>query len=107
MSQPTSSSFLHRDWQGRFDALLLDYQNQTGTKLDDHLLAKKLEKCDSVQSITTIIQKQAQDSRRYGDGLMKSLEVLVEALYPFSISTFFGEGICLVCLKSSLWVLCS
>src|SRR5258708_1857161 len=77
MSQPSSPS----SFRDLFNASLQDYEIQTGTKLDDHPLAKKLETCDSVESITTIIQKQAQKFREYrgDDGkLMKSLKFSVD-----------------------------
>ena len=105
MSQPSSSSF-----QGLFNAALQDYKNQTGTKLDDHPLAKELETCNSVESITTIIQNQAQKFRAFrgDDGkLMKSLKLSVDVLYPLSTSTVLGEGIGLVHPKSSIGVICS
>ena len=102
MSQPSSSSF-----QDFFNAALQDYKNQTGTKLDDHFLAKKLETCNSVESITTIIQEHAKKFRdfRGDDGkLMKSLKFSVDVLYSLSISTVLGGGVGLVHTKSFIGV---
>jgi hypothetical protein len=106
MSQPSSSS----SFRDLFNAALQDYEIQTGTKLDDHPLAKELEICDSIEAITTIFQKQAEQFRKFrgGDGmLMKSLRLSVDVLYPLSTSTFLGEGIGLVHPKSFTGVPCS
>ena len=94
MSQPSSSSF-----NGLFNAALKDYANQTKTKLDQHPLAKKLEACDSVDSITAILQEQAQIFKgfRGDDGkIMKSLRSSVDVLYTLSNSTILGQVIGLV-----------
>jgi len=89
MSQPSSSSF-----HGLFNAALQDYENQTKTKLVEHPLAKKLEACDSVDSITAILQEQAQvfGGFRGDDGkIAKSLRSSVDVLYTLSNSTILGE----------------
>ena len=83
-------------FQGLFNAALHDYQIQTGNNLIDHPLAKQLESCDSADSITAILQEQAQIFRdfRGDDGkFMKSLKCSVNVLYTLSITT---EGIGLV-----------
>jgi hypothetical protein len=100
MSQPSSSSF-----QSLFSAALQDYENQTGTKLVDHPLAKQFETCESVDSITAILQEQAQIFRKFkgDDGkVMKSLKCSVDVLYSLSISTVLGEAIGLVHKNYSL-----
>ena len=97
MSQPSSSS--SSSFQGLFNAALQDYENQTKTKLVQHPLAKKLEACDSVDSITAILQEQAQifGGFRGDDGkIMKSLRSSVDVLYTLSNSTIIGEVIGLV-----------
>ena len=97
MSQPSSSS--SSSFQGLFNAALQDYENQTKTKLVQHPLAKKLEACDSVDSITAIFQEQAQifGGFRGDDGkIMKSLRSSVDVLYTLSNSTILGEVIGLV-----------
>jgi len=69
----------------------------------DHPFAEKLEACDSANSITAILQEQAQIYREFreDDGkLMKSLKSSVEVLYTLSISTVLGGGIGLVHTKS-------
>jgi len=95
MSQPSSSSSFH----GLFNAALQDYENQTKTKLVQHPLAKKLEACNSVDSITAILQEQTQifGGFRGDDGkIMKSLRSSVDVLYTLSNSTILGEVIGLV-----------
>ena len=80
-----SSSF-----EDLFDAALKDYQNQTRTSLVDHPFAKQLESCDSADSITAVLQEQAQIIRdfRGDDGkLMKSVKYSVNILYTLSTTT--------------------
>jgi hypothetical protein len=99
MSNPSSSE----SFRFLFEAALQDYEKKTGTKLVDHPLAKQLEKCDSVDSITSILQDQAQVFRKFqGDdgNVMKSLKCSVDVLYTLSTNTALGEGIGLVCLKA-------
>jgi len=79
-----------------FDTALQDYEKQTGTKLADHPLAKQLEVCDSVGSITDFLQERTRAFREFRgeDGkLMRSLKRIVHVLYNLSASTVLGEGI--------------
>jgi hypothetical protein len=104
MSQPSSS------FQDLFGAALQEYQNQTGCKLIEHPLAKQLQTCDSVQSITAILQEQAQIFCKYrgDDGkLMKSVKSSVDVIYTLSMSPILGEGIGLVHPKSFIGFRCS
>jgi hypothetical protein len=81
------------------ESALQDYQNQTGTALAGHSLAKKLQGCDSVQSVTAVLQAQARAFRRFkrGDGrITRSLERVVSVLYTLSTSIGLGETIGLV-----------
>jgi hypothetical protein len=89
-------------FQSLFDAALLDYAAQTGTKLHDHPLAKELQNCDSVDSISSVLQQEAQRFHEFRgeDGkIMKSLKSVVHVLYKFSTSSALGEGIGIVCPK--------
>ena len=73
-----------------FNAALRDYENQMRTSLIDHPLVNRLKLCDSVDSITAILQEHAQTFREFrgDDGkLMKSMKHTVNILYPLSIST--------------------
>ena len=95
MSQPSSST----SFQGLFNAALENYENETGTKLIEHPLAKKLETCDSAESITIVLQEQAQKFREFrgNDGkIMKFLKSSVDVLYPLFTSPIIGKVIGLV-----------
>ena len=99
MSHSSSSS----SFQALFNAALEDYTNKTGTKLLDHPLAKQLDKCDSVESISTLLQVQAREFREFRgeDGkVMTPLKRVVHVLHTFSTSPVFGEGVGLVCPNS-------
>jgi hypothetical protein len=88
-----------------FNAALQDYANQTGIKLDEHPLAQQLDDCDSVDSITSVLQEHARKFHEFRgeDGkIMKSLKCAVHVLYTLSTSTALGEGIGLVCRKSPI-----
>src|SRR5260221_2357762 len=96
MSQPSSSSF-----ESIFNAALEDYAQRSGTRLDEHHpLVKQLEKCNSVDSISSVIQEHARRFRKYQgeDGkLIKSVKGAVQVLYTLSTSAVLGEGIGMVC----------
>ena len=94
MSQPSSPS----SFQDLFNTALGDYQIQTGIRLADHTFAKQLEACNSVDSVTAILQEQAQIFREFRDDgkFMKPLKSSVEVLYTLSNSTILGQGIGLV-----------
>ena len=98
MSHPSSPSTL----QLLFDVALRDYEKQTGTKLVDHPLAKQLEICNSVDSITAFLQDQARAFREFRgeDGkAMRFFRHVVHVLYTLSTNTALGEGIGPVCPK--------
>ena len=94
MSQPSSSSF-----QVLFDTALQDYKDKTGNTLTDHPIAKQLETCESVNSITAILQEQARGFREFreNDGkLMKAISSSVDVLCAPSICSALNGGIGLV-----------
>jgi len=73
-----------------FESALLDYQNQTGTIL----VAGQLQNCDSVESVTAVLQEQARaftEFRGGDDRIIKSLKSVVSVLYAFSASCALGE----------------
>ncbi|KAH9981651.1 hypothetical protein BJV74DRAFT_797820 [Russula compacta] len=91
LSPPSSFTLL-------FEYALQDYENQTGTKLVDHPLAKQLESCHSLDSITAILHEQARSFREFrgDDGrIMKSVKCTVNVLYTLSTSTVLGGSISL------------
>ena len=96
MNQSSSSS---STFQALFNAALRDYKDKTGTSLIDHPIAKQLESCESVNSITAILQEQAQRSREFreNDGkLMEALNSSVDVLCAPSISSALNAAIGLV-----------
>ena len=96
MSQPSSLSSTSRIL---FDTALQDYKDNTGNILTDHPFAKQLESCESVSSITAILQEQARSFHEFkgNDGkLMKALSSSVDVLCAPSISSALNEAIGLV-----------
>ena len=96
MSQPSSLSSTFRTL---FDAALQDYKDKTGNTLTDHPIAEQLETCESVDSITAILQEQARRFREFreNDGkLMKALNSSVDVLCAPSISSAINEAVGLV-----------
>ena len=102
MSQATQAAF-----QGLFNASLQDYEDQTGTSLINHPFSEQLEACNSVDSITVILQGPSKIIQKFkgDDGkLMKSLKCSVDVLYTLSTSTILGGGIGIVCQKAFIGV---
>jgi hypothetical protein len=92
MSDPSGSML-----QSLFDAALRDYEKQTGMKLIEHPLARKLEYCCTVESITAVLQEQARafsEFRRDDDKVMKPLKRVVHVLH--SLSTILVRRVALV-----------
>jgi len=82
-----------------FDSALQDYKDKTGNTLTDHPVAKQLETCESVNSITAILQEQARSfcEFRENDGkLMKALNSSVDVLCAPSISSALDDAIGIV-----------
>jgi len=106
MSHSSSSS----SFQSLFKAALQDYANRTGTKLDDHPIAEQVKNCDSVDSISSLLQDHARkfsDFRGEDGKIMKSVKRAVHVLDALSTSTALGEGIGLVCQKSLIAISCA
>jgi hypothetical protein len=94
MSQSSLSTF-----QTLFNAALQGYKDKTGDALIDHPIARQLEACEYVNSITTVLQEQARRFREFreSDGrLMKALNSSVDVLGSSSISSALDEAIGLV-----------
>ena len=81
-----------------FESALQDYQKQTRTTLIGHPIFNQLQSCDSVKSVTAVLQGQARTfSESQGHGrITKPLEPIVAVLYTHSASTALGEVIGLV-----------
>ena len=94
-------------FQSLFDVALQDYEKQTGTRLVDHPLARQLEVCDSVESITAFLQDRASAFRSFRgeDGrVMRSLKRVTHVLFTLSIKAALGEGVGIV-RKNHTWEL--
>jgi len=82
------SQFSH--FQGLFERALQDYEDQTGTALARHPFAEQLQSCNSVDSILSILQQQAQaftEFRGSNGRIMRSLKSAVSVIYALSNST--------------------
>ena len=100
MGLPPSASFLLL-----YNSALQDYTTQTGTNLIDHPFAKQLEKCESVDSISSLLQQNVQRFREFRgeDGkITKSLTCAVHVLHTLSTSTVLGDGVGLVRSKPTI-----
>ena len=88
MSQPSTL-------QALFNAALQDYKDKTGNSLPDHPFAGQLQECNSVDSISTILEEHAQVFREFRDHgkLIDSLKRLAGILSSPFITTVLGEGI--------------
>jgi hypothetical protein len=97
MSQPSTL-------QALFNAALQDYKDKTGNSLADHPFARRLQECNSVESISTILEEQARVFREFRDHgkLINLLKRLSDILGSPFISTVLGEGIGLVVRPKSI-----
>jgi len=78
-----------------FEAALHNYEEQTGMKLIDHPLARQLENCNSVESITAVLQDQARaftEFRRDDGKVMKPLKRVVHVVHALSTSLSFPHA---------------
>jgi hypothetical protein len=93
-----SASFL---LQVLFGAALQDYERQTGIKLAEHPLAKRLQECDSVESITAVLEQRLAFSEFRGkEKIMKSLKNTVSVLCKLSACAKLGAVIGMVRQKA-------
>ena len=65
-----------------FEAALEDYKQQTGIELAQHPLARRLQDCNSVESVTDVLREQAQDFDKFRekDKLLKPLKKVLTVL---------------------------
>ena len=61
MSRSSSPS----TFQVLFNTALQDYEDKMGNSLVDHPFAKQLQECDSVESVSTILEEQARVFRDF------------------------------------------
>jgi hypothetical protein len=94
MSDPSSSTL-----ESLFQAALQRYEEQTGEKLINHPLAQELDQCNSVESITAVLQEKAQafdEFRRVESKVTKPLKGIVHILHTLSTNTTLRKAISLV-----------
>jgi hypothetical protein len=85
-------------FQARFESALLAYQTKTGITLAEHPLAVQLQSCNTVESITTLVQGQAQafSNSRESDRIMKSITTTLSILTPLSAAAPLADAVDLV-----------
>jgi hypothetical protein len=84
---------------------LNEYKKNTGNDLLSHPIAIELQRCDSIDGILAILQRQAntfEQSRDGNRGLMKWIGPSVHILYSFS--TALGDSLSLVRLRNDFVV---
>jgi hypothetical protein len=94
MADPSASPH----FQARFESALQAYQTKTGITLAEHALAVQLQNCNTVESITTLVQGQAQAFSNYRecDRIMKSIKTIVSILTSLSAAAPFADAVGLV-----------
>jgi hypothetical protein len=82
-AQPESARF-----QALFDSALQDYERMTGVRLAQHPLALKIQSCQSVEDINSLLEGEARTLGDFqqSDKIMKPIKTIV------SISTRISEA---------------
>jgi hypothetical protein len=89
-----------------FESALQDYEEKTGITLAKQPLAEKLENCDSVESITAVLQDQAwifNDSQG-SDRIIKLMESVVPILCKLSATVALDSAVGMVRQKAAMGV---
>ena len=94
MSDQSGSS----NFPSLFESALHDYEKQTGIPLANHPLARQLQNCQSIDSVTALLQEQARafSEFRERDKIMKSLKSVVSALSKVCAIATLGQDIGMV-----------
>ena len=81
-----------------FESALQAYDQKAGVILADHPLTVQLQSCHSIESITTVLQGQAEafSEFRGSDKVMKSIKSTVSILIRLSATASLGDTIGLV-----------
>ena len=93
-----SDEFGSSPFQALFESALQDYETQTGIPLANHPLAAQLQNCQSVESVTALLQEQAGafSNFRENDKIMKLLKSVVSALSWVSATGTLGQAVGMV-----------
>jgi hypothetical protein len=96
MSDQSGQSYL----QALLEAAFQEYERQTGKTLANHPLAEKLQRCDSVESVTAALREQIETSSeiRGKDKVLKPLKNVLSVLHKLSSASAvnFGQHLGLV-----------
>jgi hypothetical protein len=94
MADPSGSAH----FQARFESALQAYQTKTGITLAEHTLAVQLQSCNTIESITTLVQSQAQAFSDYqeSDRIMKSIKAIVSISTSLSAAAPLADAVGLV-----------
>lgn len=87
------------DFDALFQYALEEYEKETKINLARHPLARQLERCDSVESITQALQQQAKEFSEFRGSNHKVIKLLknaVQALHKLSGTAAFAGSIGLV-----------
>lgn len=81
-----------------FESALQDYQKHTRMTLISNPIFEQLRRCDSIESVTSMLQDQARTfgEHRVSGRITKSLGCIVSVLYTLSASSALGEATGLV-----------
>jgi len=84
--------------QSLFDAALQDYKAKTGIALGEHPLAEELQNCDSIESVTAVLNSQTEAFNEFQgkDKILKPLKNTLSILNKISAAAKFGQDVGLV-----------
>src|ERR1700761_3779171 len=88
--------------QSLFETALKEYEKQAGTNLLDSHLITRLQSCNSVDEISTVLQEHTQTFHKFrgSDGRVISwLKRTIHVLHTLSTSSVLGAGVGLVRYK--------
>lgn len=89
------------DLASSFETAVEEYETQTGIRLVEHPLAKKLGKCD-LSSINRVLRDQSRAFRGSHPRLTKSAKLVVHSLHALSTCSALSESIGLVVRRRAL-----
>jgi hypothetical protein len=82
-------------FRARFESALHTYRQTTGLALPEHPLAVQLQSCHSIESITTILTREARASGDLlvrSDRIITSIKCTISMLFTLSATAPFGDA---------------